>query len=82
MVAQCALGDSFSHPKNHTAMKVDSRKKAAVASIASREPNMSPTKAEYALQLVPNWNSSVIPVTRPTAKLMRNSPPQNFAMRL
>jgi len=46
MAAQCARGESFFQPKNHTAMKVDSRKKATVASTASSEPKMSPTKAE------------------------------------
>ena len=33
-------------------------------------------------QFVPNWNSSVMPVTMPMAKLMRKSLPQNFVMRL
>jgi len=28
--------------------------------------------------LVPNWNSSVMPVTTPTAKLMRKSFPKNL----
>jgi len=41
-----ALGVSFSQPKCQTPIMVDSRKKAAVASMASSEPKMSPTKAE------------------------------------
>ena len=51
-------------------MRVDSRKNAAVASMASRDPNTSPTKAEYLDQFVPNWNSRVIPVTIPRPKLI------------
>ncbi len=43
MATQCALGESFFQPKNQTAMKVDSRKNATVASTASKEPKMSPT---------------------------------------
>ena len=43
MQVACNLGDSRSQPKTHTAMKVDSRKKAAVASMARSEPKMSPT---------------------------------------
>jgi hypothetical protein len=35
-----------SQPNAHTARKVDSRKKAAVASMASSEPKMSPTYSE------------------------------------
>jgi len=41
-----AFLESFFHPKIHTPMRVDSRKKAAVASMASRDPKTSPTKAE------------------------------------
>jgi len=43
MVTQWSLEDNFFQPKNHTAMKVDSRKKVTVASTASRDPKMSPT---------------------------------------
>jgi hypothetical protein len=42
---------------------------------------MSPTKREYALQFMPNWNSCTIPVTTPMAKLIRNSLPQNLVAR-
>ena len=67
-------------PKIHKPMKVDSRKKATVASIASGAPNMSPTYFEYSAQFIPNWNSIVMPVTTPRAKLMRKSLPQNFVI--
>ncbi len=80
ITAACALRESFFQPKTQTPISVDSRKKAAVASMASSEPKMSPTYAEYPDQLVPNWNSSVMPVTTPTAKLIRNSLPQNFVI--
>jgi hypothetical protein len=42
-VTAWALGESLSQPKCHTPMKVDSRKKAAVASMAKSEPKISPT---------------------------------------
>jgi hypothetical protein len=42
--------------------------------IASRAPGTSPTKREYADQFMPNWNSCTMPVTTPTAKLIRNRP--------
>lgn len=64
----------------HSPMKVDSRKKATVASIARGAPNMSPTNFEYSAQFMPNWNSRVMPVTTPTAKLMRKSLLQNFVI--
>ena len=37
------LAESLCQPKIQTPMKVDSRKKAAVASMANSEPKMSPT---------------------------------------
>ena len=40
---------------------------------------MSPTYSEYRAQLVPNWNSRVMPVTTPRVKLMIKSLPQNLA---
>jgi len=61
-------------------MKTDSRKKATVASIASGAPKMSPTYREYSAQFMPNWNSSVMPVTMPRAKFIKKSLPQNFAI--
>src|SRR5271157_2801224 len=76
------FGESFFQPNIHRPMNVDSRKKATVASIARREPKMSPTYLEYRDQLVPNWNSSVIPVTTPRAKLMMNNLPQYLVILL
>ena len=43
MTVAWALGESFFHPKIQTPMRVDSRKKAAVASMARSDPKMSPT---------------------------------------
>jgi hypothetical protein len=60
---------------------VDSRKKAASPSMASGAPKTSPTKREYSLQFMPNWNSWTMPVTTPIAKLMRKSLPKNFVRR-
>ena len=39
-------GDTFFQPKNMTATKVDSMKKATIPSIASGAPKMSPTNHE------------------------------------
>ena len=39
-------GDTFFHPKNMTATKVDSMKKATMPSTASGAPKMSPTNQE------------------------------------
>ncbi len=80
--ARCSRGGSRSQPKIHKPMKVDSRKNASRPSIASGAPKMSPTKREYALQFMPNWNSCTSPVTTPMAKLIRNSLPQNLVIRL
>ena len=45
--------------------------------MARGAPKTSPTKREYSLQFMPNWNSCTIPVTTPMAKLIRNSLPKN-----
>ena len=79
--ARCAFFGSLSQPKIHRPRKVDSRKKARSASIASGAPKTSPTKREYSDQFIPNWNSWTIPVATPIAKLMRKSFPQNFVRR-
>ncbi len=62
-------------------MKVDSRKNASSASIASGAPKTSPTKREYSDQFMPNWNSCTMPVATPIAKLIRKSLPQNLVIR-
>ena len=54
MQAQCRRGESRFQPKAQTARKVDSRKKARVASMANSDPKISPTYREYRDQLVPN----------------------------
>ena len=54
MTVAWAFLESFFHPKTQTPIIVDSRKKAAVASMARSEPKISPTYAEYPDQLVPN----------------------------
>lgn len=78
MQARCTRRESLSQPKIHSPMKVDSRKKASSASIASGAPNTSPTNREYSLQFMPNWNSCTMPVTTPIAKLIRKSFPKNL----
>ena len=80
MTDACAFLDSFSQPNIHTPIMVDSRKKKPKASMANKDPKMSPMNSEYLDQLVPNWNSSVMPVTTPMAKLMRKSLPQNLVI--
>jgi hypothetical protein len=75
----CVFLETLSQVKIHTPIKVDSRKNATVASMARREPKISPTYSEYFDQFVPNWNSRVMPVTIPSAKLIKNNFPQNFA---
>ncbi len=44
MHAACSLSGRRPQPKIHSPRKVDSRKKASRASIASGAPKMSPTK--------------------------------------
>jgi len=44
MQAACSLSGSRPQPKIHSPRKVDSRKNASRASIASGAPKMSPTK--------------------------------------
>ena len=72
-------GGSRSFPNHHSAMKVLSRKNAMSTSSARGTPKMLPTKREYSLQFIPNWNSCTIPVTTPTAKLIRNRWPKKLA---
>ena len=81
IVSRCTFWGSLFQPKIHMPMKVDSRKKASSASIASGAPKMSPTKREYSDQFMPNWNSCTMPVTTPIAKLIRKSLPQNLVIR-
>ena len=81
IVARWIFGFSRPQPKIHSPRNVDSRKNATSASIASGAPNTSPTKREYWLQFMPNWNSCTMPVTTPMAKLIRNSFPKNLVRR-
>jgi hypothetical protein len=78
MQAQWIRLGSRSQPKIHRPMKVDSKKKAISASIASGAPKTSPTKREYWDQFMPNWNSWTMPVATPRAMLIRKSFPQNL----
>ena len=66
---KCMRGPTRSHPNSRMARKPDSRKKAKMPSAASGLPKMSPTKREYAAQLVPNSNSITMPVPTPSAKI-------------
>jgi len=72
-----ALFSRASSPEDPDADEGDSRKNAAVASMASRDPNTSPTKAEYLDQFVPNWKLQGDSRHNSRAKLIRNSFPQN-----
>ena len=81
MVIRWSFFGSLSQPKIHRPMNVDSRKNASSASSASGAPKTSPTKREYSDQFMPNWNSCTMPVTTPSAKLMRKSLPKNLVRR-
>ncbi len=81
MVARWTFLGSLSQPKIHSPRNVDSTKKAASASMASGAPKTSPTKREYSLQFIPNWNSCTMPVATPIAKLISRSLPKNFVRR-
>jgi hypothetical protein len=72
--------ETLFQPKIQRPMKTDSIKNATVASMARGAPKMSPTYLEYSAQFIPNWNSMVMPVTTPSAKLIRNSFPQNLVI--
>ncbi len=78
---RCVLAETRPFAKIQKPMNVDSRKKAISASIASGAPKMSPTKREYWLQFMPNWNSWMIPVTTPTANEISISRPKNRTWR-
>ena len=69
--ARCSFLGRRSQPKIHRPRKVDSKKKASRPSIASGAPKTSPTKREYSLQAIPNWNSCTNPVATPMMKLIR-----------
>ena len=81
MVARCSFGPSRSQPKIHRPRKVDSRKKATSASMASGAPKTSPTKRLYSDQFMPNWNSCTMPVTTPMAKLINSRVPKSLVSR-
>ncbi len=81
MHARCTDRGSRFQPKIHSPMNVDSKKNAIRPSNASGAPKMSPTKREYSLQFIPNWNSCTMPVATPIAKLIRNSLPKNRVSR-
>ena len=73
--------ETRSRPNRKTPRKVDSRKKASRPSAASGAPKMSPTNREYSAQLVPNWNSMMMPVATPMAKVVVKSLIQKFGGR-
>ena len=81
MQARWTSRGSRLQPKIHSPRNVDSKKNAIRPSNASGAPKMSPTKREYSLQFIPNWNSCTIPVATPIAKLIRNSFPKNRVSR-
>ena len=81
MQARWIFFGSRSQPKIHRPRNVDSTKNAASASMASGAPKTSPTKREYSLQFMPNWNSCTMPVATPIAKLISRSLPKNLVSR-
>ena len=76
----CVFLETLSQVKIHTPIKVDSRKNATVASMARREPKISPTYSEYFDQFVPNSKSKIIPVATQIAKLIAISFIQNLTV--
>ena len=78
---RCRPLRSRPQPKIQMPRNVDSAKNASSPSSASGAPKTSPTKREYSLQFMPNWNSWTIPVATPIAKLIRNSLPKNRVSR-
>src|SRR3954451_18308253 len=66
---QCTRGLTRSRPARKIPRKTDSAKNEKTPSTASVWPITPPAKFEKAAQLVPNRNSSGLPVTTPTAKL-------------
>ena len=76
---QCTLCPNRRSPKRNSPTNADSRKNAKAPSIAKVWAIMSPEKAEKAAQLVPNWNSSGMPVTTPMTKVTAKILPQNRA---
>ncbi len=81
MVARWTSLGSLPQPKIQSPRNVDSRKNATSPSRARGAPNTSPTKREYSLQFMPNWNSCTMPVATPSAKLIRKSFPKNLVSR-
>ena len=81
MQARCTSRGKRVQPKIHNPMKVDSKKNATRPSNASGAPKTSPTKREYSLQFIPNWNSCTRPVATPSAKLIRNNLPKKRVRR-
>jgi len=67
---QCIRCPKACSPNRKRPRKTDSRKNAKVPSMARVWPMMSPADAEKRAQLVPNWNSSGMPVTAPTTNVM------------
>ncbi len=66
-VNNLSLLDNLCLLNNQIPVKVDSKKKAAITSKISGDPNTSPIATVYGAQLVPNWTVIAIPVTIPNA---------------
>ena len=77
---KCSFGPTRSQPNSRIARNPDSRKNAKIPSAASALPKISPTKREYVAQLVPNSNSSTMPVATPRPKIRPNILVQKRAM--
>src|SRR5699024_3805872 len=69
-----------SQPNTQMPKNVDSKKKANNPSIASEGPTASATDLEQSDQYIPNSNSCKIPVTTPTARLIKSGTAKNFTI--
>ena len=72
-------GLTLPRPNRKMPMNTDSAKKAKTPSIASVWPITPPLNAENRAQFVPNWNSSGMPVTTPTANVTAKTLARNRA---
>ena len=63
----CTHRFSWCQPNTHSPSSVDSRKNATIVSTASGAPNTSPATSSSPGKCRPNWSSSRIPATMPSA---------------
>src|SRR5262245_19470509 len=78
---KCAHVGTSLRPTNRTPRKPASRKKAVKPSYANSGERTSPAADAYRLQLVPNWNGMMRPVTTPMPNAMAKILVQNTELR-